>query len=83
MSQQKQSIQQIINDIKNRKYQLKKVEGEERNLPRRKKIKTLIKKVQKLKGESTKERMLAFFELGRELDNKYSKEGKKYEKTLA
>ncbi len=42
-----------------------------------------MKKVQKLKGETTKERILCFFKLGKELDEEYTKGKRKNDKILA
>jgi len=55
----------------------------ERNLSRTKKIKKLIKKVQKIRRELMKKRMLCFFELEKKLNKKYTRGGKKNDKTLA
>jgi len=65
-------LQQVKIDIKEGCYSLKKVEEEERTSFRQKSIKRLMKKVQKLKGGSMKERMLCFFELGKVLGEEYT-----------
>jgi len=54
---------------------LKKVTKGKRNPSRKKRIKALTKKVQKLKGESIKDRMLFLFKLGKELDEEYIYKG--------
>ena len=47
-----------------------------------KRIKKLLKKVKKARGKVTKERMLLFFVLEKEMGEDRVKEGKKYDKTL-
>ena len=68
----KSQIQQIKNDIKEECYSLKKVTEGERNPSKKKRIKSLEKKMQKSKGESIKERMLLLLKLKKELKEKYS-----------
>ena len=49
----------------------------EQDLFRKKKVKRLLKKIREEKGESTKDRMLTFFELGKELgDDRINGENK-------
>jgi len=55
----------------------------EKDLLRKKKIKFLLKKIQKMKGESIKKRMLLFFELGKELSEDYMIGRNKNDKVLA
>jgi len=62
---------------------MKKVIIEDRNLLRRKRITFLEKKINKLKQELTKDRMLLYFELRKELEEEYIKGGCKYDKTVA
>jgi len=61
-------IQKIKDDIVKRCYSLKKVTESEKNLLRIKRVKFLLKKVQKSKGKSTKDQMLLLFKLGKELE---------------
>ena len=62
---------------------MKKINESERNLFRKKKIKKLLKKIREEKGESTKDRILIFFELGKELGEDRINGGNKYDKNLA
>jgi len=62
---------------------LEKVIEDKRGLSRIKKIKKLLKKVQRARGELTKIRMLLLFELEKELDEDIVKKGQKYDKILA
>ena len=48
-------IQQIKNNLRERRYTLVKVEKISRNPSRKKRIKKLMKKVKEARGESTKE----------------------------
>jgi len=54
-----------------------------KNPSRKKRIKVLMKKTQKMKGEQIKDRMLLLFELERELDDKYIYKGNKCNKVFA
>ncbi len=72
MGKEYQNKQQIISDIKNGWYSLKKVTEKDENLSREKRRKKLEKKVQKAKKESMKEIMLLFFKLGKKLDEEYN-----------
>jgi len=78
----KQHTQQIINNIKEGKYQLEKAEEGEKDSSRKKRLKKLKKKMRKMK-ESTKKRMLLLFELEKELGDVYMKERSKKDKTTA
>ncbi len=75
-------FKQIKIDIKKDYYTLKKMKEGVRDPSRMKVVKKLIKKVQKMKEESIKKRMLYFFKLGKELEEEYMRRGKKYDKTL-
>ena len=48
---------------------------------RRKRVKSLKKKIQKLKKKSTKNKILLFFELGKELEKEYMR-GHKNDKVI-
>ena len=76
-------IQQIKSDLRERRYTLVKVEEINKNPSQKKRIKRLIKKVKKAREESTKERMLLSFELGKEMGEDRAKGGNKHDKTLA
>ncbi len=65
-------IQKIKTNIKKGQYNLKRIVEKERNLSRIKRIKKLIQKIKKSKRELIEDRMLLFFELGKELDDKYT-----------
>src|SRR6266545_1615721 len=68
-----QYIPKIIADLSEGRYSLKRVPEGERDPSRLRKIKKLFKKLKKAKGELIEERMILFFELGKELgeDNIY------------
>ena len=76
-------IQRIKKDLSERRYILKKVKEQRKNLFHKKKIKKLMKKVKEAKKESLKERMLLLFELEKEMREDRTKEKSKYDKTLA
>src|SRR6266498_6032871 len=65
-----QSIQKIKVNVQEGYYSLKRVPAEERNPFRVKRIKELWKKIKQVKEESTEDKMLLFFELGKELGDK-------------
>jgi len=75
-------IQQIKNDLRERRYILVKVEETSKNPSRKKRIKKLLKKVKKAREKSTKERMLLSFELEKEIGEDRVNRRKKYDKTL-
>ena len=85
MTKQKsnQAIQKIKADLQERRYTLKKVPEGERNPSRTKRIKKLWKKIKKVKEESIEDKMLLFFELGKELEDEYMQGGNKNYKTIA
>ena len=60
-----------------------KVEETSRKPSRKKRIKKLLKKAKKARKKLTKERMLLFFELGKEMGEDRVNGGNKYDKTLA
>ncbi len=62
---------------------MKKVIKKNRDSLRRKRIKSLEKKIKKKKQEFTRDRMLLYFELGKELGEEYIKEGSKNNKMIA
>ncbi len=78
-----QTVQKIKVDVQEGHYSLKKVPAGDRNPVRGKRIKKLQKKIKKVKEESTEEKMLLFFEQGKELGDKYTLGGNKNYKTTA
>ena len=64
-------------------YSLKRVSAGERNPSREKRIKKLWKKIKAAKEESTEEKMLLFFELGKELKDDNMGSEDKNERILA
>src|SRR6266542_1747090 len=72
-----QHVPKIIADLSEGRYSLKKVPEGERNPSRLCRIKKLFKKLRKAKGELMSERILLFFELGKELGEERINVGKK------
>ena len=62
-----QHVPKIIADLSEGRYSLKKVPDGERDPSRLCRIKKLIKKLRKAKGELLEDRIILFFELGKEL----------------
>jgi len=85
MTKQKleQSIQKIKTDLQEGHYSLKRVPAGERNPFRAKRIKKLWKKIKKAKEESTEDKILLFFELGKELGDEHTQGGNKNYKLTA
>src|SRR6266542_901074 len=77
-----QYVQKIKADLQEEKYSLKRVPAGERNPLRAKRIKKLWKKIEKAKEESTEDKMLFFFELGKELGDEYTRGGNKNDKVI-
>ncbi len=78
-----QNIQLVKNDVWRRDYNLERINKSERDPSRKKRVKKLLKRISKEKKESTKDRMLTFFELDKKLGNDWIGEGSKYDKNLA
>ncbi len=78
-----QTIKKIKADLQGGHYSLKKIPTENRDPSRGKRMKKLWKKIKKTKEESTEEKMLLFFELGKELEGEYTQGGNKNYKTIA
>ncbi len=78
-----QYISKIKADLQEGWYSLKRILEEERDPSRAKRIKKLWKKIKKTKAESTEEKMLLFFELGKELKDDHMRKGNKYNRVLA
>src|SRR6266540_1855960 len=85
MTKQKsnQTIQKIKADLQEGRYSLKRVPAGERNPFKAKRIKKLWKKIKMAKEESTEEKMLLFFELGKELEDERTQGGNKNYKLTA
>ncbi len=79
----KQTVQKIKADVQGGHYSLKRIPDEDRDPSRAKRMKKLWKKIKKAKEESTEEKMLLFFELGKELGDEYTLSGIKNYKTIA
>src|SRR6266511_633205 len=79
----KQNVPKIIADLSEGRYSLKRVSEGERDPSRLCRIKKLVKKLKKAKGELIEDRIILFFELGKELrtDNIYV--GEKNDKICA
>src|SRR6266508_1184113 len=78
-----QHVPKIIADLSEGRYSLKRVPEGERNPSRVCRIKKLFKKLRKVKGELISERMLLFFELGKELGEENVKMGEKNDRLCA
>src|SRR6266511_2050983 len=79
----KQTVKKIKADVQGGHYSLKRIPDEDRDPSRAKRMKKLWKKIKKAKEESTEEKMLLFFELGKELGDEYTLSGIKNYKTIA
>src|SRR6266542_2796348 len=78
-----QNVPKIIADLSEGQYSLKRVPEGERNPSRISRIKKLFKKLRKAKGELISERILLFFELGKELGEEKVNIGEKNERLCA
>src|SRR6266540_505199 len=85
MTKQKsnQTIQKIKADLQEGRYSLKRVPAGERNPFKAKRIKKLWKKIKMAKEESIEDKMLLFFELGKELEDERTQGGNKNYKVTA
>ena len=63
--------------------QFKKIVEGERDPSRIKRIKKLIQKIRETRGELTENKMLLFFKLEKELDDKYTQNGDRNERIFA
>ena len=79
MTKQKSNriVKKIKADLQEGHYNLKRVPAGDRNLSRGKRIKKLWKKIDRAKEELTEDKMLLFFELGKELGEEYTLGGNK------
>ncbi len=78
-----QHIHKIITDLSEEQYSLKRVPEGERDPSRLCRIKKLLKKIKKAKGELTETKMLLFFELGKELGEDQGTVGDKNDRLCA
>src|SRR6266545_5558055 len=78
-----QHVPKIIADLSEGRYSLKKIPEGERNPSRLCRIKKLFKKLRKAKGELMSERILLFFELGKELGEENVNVGEKNDRLCA
>src|SRR6266540_2396108 len=76
-------VPKIIADLSEGRYSLKKVSEGERSPSRLGRIKKLLKKLKKSKGELLGDRLILFFELGKELGDDQIKEGDKNDRLCA
>ncbi len=77
-----QNIRQLKDNIWRKDYNLKRVDKSIKDPFRKKNVKKLLRRIRKEKEESTKDRMLTFFKLGKKLEEDRSG-GNKYDKNLA
>src|SRR6266542_1674962 len=73
----------IITDLSEGRYSLKKVPEGERDPSRLGRIKKLLKKLKRAKGELLEDRIILFFELGKELGDDNIYEGEKNDRLCA
>src|SRR6266498_2728814 len=78
-----QNVPKIIADLSEGRYSLKRIPEGERDPSRLCRIKKLCKKLKKAKGELLEERIILFFELGKELGNDNTCVGEKNDKLCA
>src|SRR6266540_5635873 len=76
-------IPKIIADLSEGRYSIKRVPEGERNLSRLCRIKKLFKKLKKAKGELIEDRIILFFELGKELGEDNIHVGEKNDRVCA
>src|SRR6266498_2122193 len=78
-----QHIPKIIADLSEGRYSLKRVPEGERGPSKLGRIKKLLKKLKRSKGELTEDRMILFFELGKELGDDKINVGEKNDRLCA
>src|SRR6266542_4124601 len=78
-----QNLPKIIADLSEGRYSLKRVSEGERDPSRLGRIKKLIKKIKKAKGELMEDRIILFFELGKELGDDKTYVGEKNDRLCA
>src|SRR6266545_4623505 len=78
-----QYIPKIIADLSEGRYSLKRVLEGERDPSRLRRIKKLFKKLRKAKGELIEDRIILFFELGKELGGDNISVGEKNDRLYA
>ena len=82
MDKVRQNIQWIKDNIQRKDYNLERVNENEKDPSRKKKVKRLLKKIREEKGELIKDRILTFFELGKELGDNWMNGWNKYNKNF-
>src|SRR6266498_4062183 len=78
-----QHVPKIIADLSEGRYSLKRVPEGERDPSRLCRIKKLFKKLKRAKGELLEDRIIIFFELGKELGNDKIYVGEKNDRLCA
>src|SRR6266542_3507720 len=78
-----QHVPKIIADLLEGRYSLKRVSEGERDPSRLCRIKKLLKKLKKTKGELLEDRIILFFELGKELEDDNVYVGEKNDRLCA
>src|SRR6266540_4395521 len=78
-----QHIPKIIADLSEGRYSLKRVQEGERDPSRLRRIKKLVKKLKKVKGELLEDRIILFFELGKKLGDDNVSVGEKNDRLCA
>src|SRR6266511_1149803 len=78
-----QYIPKIIADLSEGRYSLKRISEGERDPSRLCRIKKLFKKLKRAKGELIEERIILFFELGKELGDDKTYVGEKNDRLYA
>ena len=78
-----QYLPKIIADLLEGRYSLKRVPEGERDPSRLCRIKKLMKRLKKAKGELTEDRMILFFKLGKELGENQVSIGEKNDRVCA
>src|SRR6266542_2461867 len=78
-----QNVPKIIADLSEGRYSLKRVPEGERDPSRLRRIKKLFKKLRKAKGKLLENRIILFFELGKELGEEKIHVGEKNDRVCA
>src|SRR6266540_3542159 len=78
-----QNVPKIIADLSEGRYSLKRIPEGERDPSRLRRIKKLCKKLKKAKGELIEDRIILFFELGKELGDDKIHVGEKNDRLCA
>src|SRR6266540_5406694 len=78
-----QHVSKIIADLSKGRYSLKRVSERERDPSRLSRIRKLFKRLRKTKGELIEDRIILFFELGKELGDNNIHVGEKNDRLCA